>query len=45
MELRMPAGHPGAAVGGGDAFDDPSFFALNAAQPTRATSDVSHEPT
>ena len=32
MELRMPVGHPGAAVGGGDAFDGPSFFALNAAQ-------------
>ena len=32
MELRMPVGHPGAAVGGGDAFDGPSFFALNAPQ-------------
>ena len=32
MELRMPVGHPGAAVGGGDAFDGPGFFALNAAQ-------------
>ena len=32
MELRMPVGYPGAAVGGGDALDGPSFFALNAPQ-------------
>ena len=32
MELRMPVGYPGAAVGGGDALDGPGFFALNAVQ-------------
>ena len=32
MELRMPVGHPGAAVGGGDALDGQTFFALNAPQ-------------
>ena len=32
MELRMPLGYPGAAVGGGDALDGPGFFALNAVQ-------------
>ena len=28
----MPMGHPGGAVGGGDALDGPTFFALNAVQ-------------
>ena len=28
----MPVGHPGVAVGGGDALDGPTFFALNAVQ-------------
>ena len=32
MELRIPLGYPGAAVGGGDALDGPGFFALNAVQ-------------
>ena len=32
MELRVPVGHPSAAVGGGDAIDGPGFFALNAVQ-------------
>ena len=32
MELRMPVGYPGAAVGGGDALDGQTFFALNAPQ-------------
>ena len=34
MELRMPVGYPGAAVGGGDAIDGPAFFALSTAQQT-----------
>ena len=33
MELRMPVGYPGAAVGGSDdALDGPGLFALNAVQ-------------
>ena len=32
MELRMPVGYPGAAVGGGDALDGKTFFALDAPQ-------------
>ena len=34
MELRMPVGYPGAAVGGGDAIDGPEFFALSTVQQT-----------
>ena len=30
----MPVGHPGAAVGGGDAIDGPGFFALSTVQQT-----------
>ena len=32
MELRMPVGYPGAAVGGGDALDGQTFFALSTPQ-------------
>ena len=32
MELRVPVGYPGAAVGGGDALDGETFFALDAPQ-------------